>query len=108
MDISENKKELTLNENSNRELGKIKELSKNIEKDTPVNKTEVSRESADNILEQRIKESKSNEGISDVNEQENQQDSERFNKKGEVSYGISGCEAFCQKTHDSTKIHGTY
>lgn len=33
---------------------------------------------------------------------------DKLNKKQDISFGATGCEGFCQKVHDGTRVHGTY
>lgn len=96
MDVSKMQKEISEQKNESQELGKIKELSKKIEQDDSVKTPKLTREEGDDLLEKRLE---------DGNEKT---DADKLNKKGEVSFGTAGCEGFCQKVHDGTKVHGTY
>lgn len=106
MDINKRDREIMAKEGVAVELGKIKELSKNLSKDIASKKHEITREEGDDIVEKRLEDLKTNKKseIADGNKADN----DKFNKKGEVSFGTSGCEGYCKKVHDGTSVHGTY
>ena len=83
--------ELQKNETGNREIAKVKELASEVKgaKDKP------SVAEADSRTEKRFSVSRNFD--------------ERLNRHKDVSFGVvAGCEAYCRKVRDGTRVHGTY
>lgn len=106
MEINDNKiSEIAKNKETNQELSKIKDLSKTL--DVSDNKSHISLQDADKSVENRLAQNKESGETTETASDTVEKVEDKYNK-GTISFGISGCAAFCKKVHDGTQVHGTY
>lgn len=114
MKISDMKNhDVSESEISRKETSKIKELAGLLKNETGENRNMTSGE-ARKATSERIE----NRKLFSQNEMEQNPQlketvetirvEDKLNKKQDISFGTSGCEGFCKKVHDGTKVHGTY
>lgn len=94
------KKETRIPEDRETMLDKVKEIADKAKQERLDSKKAMSLEEYADALSQRLEQRKTKEETGTRTEGELNQ--------APVEIGIAGCEAFCRKVHDGTKVHGTY
>lgn len=107
------KRDVNESEISKQETSKIKELADSMKSEIEENKNMTSSEARKAASERLEKRKPFSQNEAERNSQlkrptENIKVEDKLNKKQDISFGTSGCEAFCKKVHDGTRVHGTY
>lgn len=114
MKINDVKKhDVNESEISKQETSKIKELSDMLKSETGDSKSMTcseARRAASERLESRktFSQNEAERNSQQKRPAETIKVEDKLNKKQDISFGASGCEAFCKKVHDGTRVHGTY
>lgn len=99
MDLKETRRDEVQNpEKGEGLLEKAKGLLEGLKKDP--DKKAMSIEECDEALSGRLDDGK-------AETEKGVQAEDALNKQG-VDFGLAGCEGFCRKVHDGTRVHGTY